>query len=236
MSDIGKRSSVNQHGSVLQRLDQIRLHSVFQQGGHGSHRLQIRCCHRFSSIVICHNNPCQTRLQILHVLSQTENGHDLTGNRDDKMILSHKSVQFAPQPCDNIAQHSVIHIHTALPHNLSAVDLQFISLLNMVVQKGSKKVVGGRNRMKIAGKMQVQLFHGHHLRIAASCGAAFDTEAGPQGGLPQRHHGLLPQTGESLSQSHAGGGLSLPCRSGIDGRHQHQLSVLFLLQAIQVFL
>ena len=89
--------------------------------------------------------------------------------------------------------------------------------------------------MHIAGKMQVDIFHGQHLGIAAPRRAAFDAEYRPQGRLPQGDHGLFPNLRHSLSQTGGGGGLSLACGRGVDGGDQNQFAIRPVPQPLKGF-
>ena len=90
--------------------------------------------------------------------------------------------------------------------------------------------------MKVSGKMQVQVFHGNHLGISASGSPALDTEAGAQGRLSQGYDGVFPHPAKGLPQPHGGGGFALTGRRGVDGCHQHQLSVLFVFYLFPQFI
>ena len=48
------------------------------------------------------------------------------------------------------------------------INPQGVALLNMVVQHGGQQIVGRANGVKVPGKMQVDVLHGHHLGIAAA--------------------------------------------------------------------
>jgi hypothetical protein len=48
-----------------------------------------------------------------------------------------------------------------------------------------EQVISERNRAEIAGEMQVDVFHRHHLRVAAACRAALHPEHGPDRRLTQ---------------------------------------------------
>ena len=100
----------------------------------------------------------------------------------------------------------------------------------MVIQQRTQKVVCRRNGVHIPGKMEVDILHGHGLRIAAARGAALDAEHRAQRGLAQGEHGLFPDFGHGLPKAHGGGRLPLTCRRGIDRRHKHQLAVRTALQ------
>ena len=94
------------------------------------------------------------------------------------MILSDKAVCLVAKSYHNITKDSVIHVLTALPHDLPGIDVQIIALLDMIVQQRSQQVVGRGDGMKITGKMQIQFIHRHYLCIAAAGSSTFDTKAG----------------------------------------------------------
>ena len=88
--------------------------------------------------------------------------------------------------------------------------------------------------MKIPCKMEIQILHRHHLRIAAAGRAALDAKAWPERGLPQGDDSLFPESGKSLPQSHGDRGLSLPGGSRVDSRHKDQPSLRILLDLLYV--
>ena len=94
------------------------------------------------------------------------------------MILSDKAVRLVAKSHHNVAKDSVVHILAALPDDLSGINAEFISLLDMVVQKGSQQIVGGGDGMKVTGKMQIQFIHGYHLSVTAAGSSSLDTETG----------------------------------------------------------
>ena len=51
------------------------------------------------------------------------------------MILADKSICLRAKSHNNVSQHTVVHIETSLPEDLSRIDSQGISLLDMVVKK-----------------------------------------------------------------------------------------------------
>ena len=123
MRNICKRAAVHQRGRMLQRLDQIRLQGILQQCRHRAHRLKLSRCDRLSCVIICDNDSGKSLLEVFHIFRQTEDRHDLTRHRDDKMILPDNAVRLLSQSDHNISQHSVIHVKAALPDDLSCVDL-----------------------------------------------------------------------------------------------------------------
>jgi len=47
------------------------------------------------------------------------------------------------------------------------------------VNGSGQQIVGGSNGMNVTGKVQVELFHGHNLRITAAGGPALDAKSRP---------------------------------------------------------
>ena len=96
--------------------------------------------------------------------------------------------------------------------------------MDVVIDEGGKQVIGRGNGVDIPGKMQVDLLHRQHLRIAAARSAALQAEYRPEGGLPQRNDGLFPQPAQRLRQPDGGSGFALPGGGGVDCRHEDQLA------------
>ena len=177
MRDIGEGTAVHQRGRMLQRLDQVGLDGILQKRRHGAHRADVLRGHRPSVKGVSHHHAGKTLLQIRHIFCQAENRHDLRGHGNNEMILPDRSVRLAAKADHDIPEHPVVHIQTALPHHLSGIDAQLVSLLNMIIKKCRTKVVGRGDGMKISRKMQVQILHGNHLGISAACGSALDAKA-----------------------------------------------------------
>ena len=106
----------------------------------------------------------------------------------------------------------------------------------MIVDHGRQQVICRGNRVKVAGKVKVQLLHGNQLRIAAAGCAALDAEARSQGRLSECQHDLLAEAVERICHTDADRGLSFSGRCRIDCRHQNQSAVLPVLNALQVIL
>ncbi len=46
------------------------------------------------------------------------------------------------------------------------------------IQGSRAEIVGGRHCMDIAGQVQVKIFHGHKLGVAAACRSTLNAEGG----------------------------------------------------------
>ena len=83
-------------------------------------------------------------------------------------------------------------------------------------------------------KVEVDVLHRHHLRVAAAGSAALDAEAGAEARLAQRHDGVLADPVEAVAEADGGGGLALASRRRRDRRDQDQLAVRAVLQRADV--
>ena len=64
MGNVGKGTAVDQGGGALQRLHQIGLDGVLQQGRHGALGLQVVGGDRLAVIGVGHHDAAQPRLQV----------------------------------------------------------------------------------------------------------------------------------------------------------------------------
>ena len=105
--------------------------------------------------------------------------------------MAHKSIGGTTNTDDDIAQGAVIHIDDALPRNTAWIDIERITVINMVINHRGQQIVSQGNRGEIAGEMQVDVFHRYDLGIAATSCTAFDTEHGAERWFAQTDHGFF---------------------------------------------
>src|SRR3712207_9054319 len=86
---------------------------------------------------------------------------------------------------------------------------EVVVLVDVVVYDGGEHVVGRRYRVVVTGAVQIEGLHGHHLAVAAACGAALDPESGSHGGLADGDCGPLADVGERSEERRVG----IECRS-----------------------
>ena len=209
----------------LQRLNQIGLQGVLQKSGHGALRLQVVSGDGLPVIGVGHHHPSQPGFQVGDVRRKAQHRHDLAGHGDIKAVLPRNALHPASQTVHNVAELAVVHVHRPLPCDLLGVNAQRVALLNVIIQHGGQQVVGRADGVEIAGEMEVDVLHRHHLRVAAAGCAALDAEHRPQRGFPEGGNGVFAQPPQAVGQTDGGGGLALACGRGIDGRHQNQLAV-----------
>ena len=172
----------------------------------------------------------------MHIRRQAKDRHDLRRDRDHKVILADHSVHLISKSHNDVAEHSVVHVQTSLPDDLSWIDLQLVSLLDMIVQDRRQQIVRRSDCMEISRKMEVQILHRHYLRITASRSAAFDAKARAKRRLTERYDRLLSKFAKGLSKTDACCRLPFPGRRRVDGRHQDQLSIFPLADALYILI
>ena len=233
MGNVGEGAAVNEGRGMLQSLHQVGLQGVLQKSRHCALGLQVMSGDRLAVIGIGHDHTGKTGLEVVDVTGQAQNRHDLGGHGDLEAILTGHALSLAAQTVHNMAQLTVVHIHSALPGDLLHVNPQRVALLNVVIQHGGHQVVGSTNGVEVAGEVQVDVLHGHHLSITAAGSTALDTKHRPQRGLTQGNHSLFPDLAQAVRKAHRGGGLTFAGGSRGNRCHQDQLTVWLILQVLQ---
>ncbi len=216
---------MHQGGVVLQRLHQVGLDCVLEEGRHGAVDLELGGQHGPPVPGVGHDHAAQALLELVEAFGKAEHGHHLGGHRDVVAGLARGAVGRAPQPHHDLAQGPVVHVHHAPPHHPSGIDVQGVAGGQVVVDDRREQVVGHADGVEVPREMQVDVLHGHHLRVAPAGGAALDAEAGAQGGLADAEHRLPSQARQRVGETHGGGGLPFPRGRGGDGGDQDELAL-----------
>ncbi|CAI8364714.1 MAG: Uncharacterised protein [Rhodospirillaceae bacterium] len=83
--------------------------------------------------------------------------------------------------------------------------------------------------MEVTGEVQVHVFHGHNLCVAAARSPALHAEAGAQRGFTDTDHSVLADGVQAVTQTDGGGGLAFARRGRVDRRDEDQFAVLLAL-------
>ncbi|MGB0097565.1 MAG: hypothetical protein WBP81_34145 [Solirubrobacteraceae bacterium] len=160
------------------------------------------------------------------------NRHHFGGGGDVKPGLAGITVGSSAQSEDDLAQRAVVHVDCPAPSDPQRVDLMRIALENRRVEQRGEQIVGGADRVDVAGEVKVQVLHRYDLGQPSTRRAAFDPEHGPQRRLAQAQDGRLSDRAEPLGQSNCRGGLALAGLGRRDPGHAHQFSRRCLSEAI----
>ncbi len=234
MRDVGERAAVDERGIVLQRLHEIGLERVLQQHRHRAVHLEVRCAHRLLVARVADDDVAEAVLQVLQRSRETENRHHFRSDDDVEAVLARVAVARPAERTDDLAQRAVVHVHDALPRDAAHVDAELVAVVDVIVERRGEQVVRERDRVEVAGEMQVDVFHRHDLRVAAARRAALHAEHRPQRRLAQADHRFLADVIERVAEAHGRRRLAFARGRRTDRRHEDQLAVLAVAQAVHV--
>ena len=123
------------------------------------------------------------------------------------------------------SQAPVVHVHDSGPEDRVLVDVQYVSLVEVVVQHCGEEVVRHGDCMQVPCEMQVNLLHRQNLGQPASCRAPLYPEDRAHGRLPDDATCLLPDPVQALIQTNGCHGLALPEWGRIDAGYENQPTV-----------
>ena len=109
--------------------------------------------------------------------------------------------------------------------------------MNMVIEQRREQVVGHTDRVQVAIEVQVDVFHGNHLRITAAGGTALHAKHRAQRRLSQTNRDVLTDVLERVTQTHRRRGFAFTRRGRADRRHQNHARVVaqrLLKQPVQI--
>jgi len=95
----------------------------------------------------------------------------------------------------------------------------------MIVDHRREQVVGGADRVNIAGEMQVDVLHRDRLSVTAPCRAAFDAKARAHARFAQAQHRLLADEVERIGEPDRGRRLAFASWGRRDRGDEDQLGV-----------
>ncbi len=206
-------------------LHQIGLDGIFHQRCHGARGIQIAGINGFFIIGKTDKNMSKPAFEVFKIGGKAKNGHHFRRRSDIESRFARHTISGATEPNHDVAQAAVVHIHHPFPADRSRIEPEVARFaLNIVVDEGSEQVVGFFNCRKITRKMQVDILHGYHLAISATCRPTLHAKNGSQRGFPQGECGMGTDFVERITESDRYRGLALPRRRGGHRRYEYELS------------
>ena len=233
LGDVGEGSPVNEGGSVLCGLDNVRFQGILENRSHGPLNLEVSDKDRFVPVGCAHVDVGESLLELFVVPGEAEDGHDLRGGGDGKAPLPGDSVFLPPQTEDHVSQGPVVHVHDPGPTDSPGVEKGLLPPEEVVVYHRPQKVVGRADGVDISGEVEVDLLHGKNLGPPPSGRSALDPEERPHGGLSKGDSAPLPYPVEGQGEADGNRRLPFPGGGRGDSRDQDQLPVRFLLQLFE---
>ena len=139
-------------------------------------------------------------------------------------MRSARSVHRFAEAADDVAQLAVVHIDRAPPADALRVDVERVAVVDVVVDERGEEVVGRADGVEIAGKVQVDVFHRQHLRVAAASRAAFHAKDRAERGLAQGDDGALAKAVERVGKADGNGGFAFARGGGVDGGNEDEFA------------
>ena len=224
---------MDEGGLTLERLDEIRLDRLLEHDRERACRAELLRGHRLALVRLADGDLPEPLAQIGEIARHRDHGHDLARRGDVEAGLARIAVRLAAEAGDDVTQRAVVHVQAAPPGDRDRIEAEEVPMHEVRVDQRREQVVRGRDRVQIAGEVEVQVLHRDDLRVAAAGSASLDAEDRPERGLAQAEHGLLAEDAEPLGQRHGGRGLPLPRRCRRDRRDVDQLRVRPVREPIQ---
>ena len=233
MRNVRKRTAMDKGRRAFERLHKVGLERVLQQGRHSALGLQIVCSDRLSVKGVGNDHPAKAGFQISNVGGKAQHCHNLTCYSNIESILAGDALRLAAETVYNVAELAVVHIDGTLPSDLLCIDAKGIALLDVIVEHCREQVVRSTDRVKVAGKVKVDVLHGDDLSVATTGCAALDAEHRAERRLAQRDNRLFTDFAQTIRETDRSGGLSLTGRCRSNGGNENQLAVRLVSHVAQ---
>ncbi len=89
---------------------------------------------------------------------------------------------------------------------------EFVAGMDVIVYQRGEQIVRLCDCAEVAGEMEIDVLHRHHLRETAAGSAALDAKHRPHRGLSQTDDGFLAQAVQCITQPHRRCGFPLTRR------------------------
>ena len=217
MGDVGEWSGVHKCRRVLERLQQRRHESILHENGHGAGYFQVVGRHRLAVEGCADNDPSQPRSKVQKVGGESENGHDLRSNGDIEPRLPWVAVDLSAQADDDAAQRPIVQVDYPGPGDRERIEIQLVSMGEVVVDGGGKEIVRSRYGVDVAGEVQIEVFHRDDLAVTPPGRPSFDTERWTHARLPDGGEYPVAQPTQALAETNGRGRFALAEWSRGDG-------------------
>ena len=112
MGDVAERAAMDEGRIVLDGLDEVGLDRLGEQDSHRAVRLEIARGHRALVAAIADDDPGEPLAQILDILGEAEDRHDLRGDGDVEARFARKTIADAAERLDDLPERAVVHVDT----------------------------------------------------------------------------------------------------------------------------
>jgi hypothetical protein len=202
---------------------QVRLDRFTQDHRHRAGDLDVVGGDRGAVLRVADHHASEAATEILQVGAQRQRRHHLRRGGDVEARLPRHPVEPGAESGDDVAQRAVVDVDRPSPGDLVRVEARRVAVEHVRVDGGGAHVGGRGDGVHVAGEVEVEQLHRHHLAVAAACRATLDAERRPHRWLANRQCRILADVAEPLAESDRHRGLALAERSWRDRRHHHVL-------------
>ena len=242
-SDVGEGAGVDQNGLMLDGVAHGGVDGVTHPGGHSAGNFQILTGDRLAGLGVSNDDLADTLAQVLQVLGNSQDSHQLGADSDAELGLHHEAVQTAADTDDDVTQGLSTEVDDPAHLHALGVDVQtaqallgqpLVVIVALVLHTGGQshhsQVVSVHNIVNIAGQAQGELGHGHQQSVAAACCGTLNVHGGAAGGLTQSAAGILADVAQAFDQTQRNGGLTFTEGGGGNSSNFNELAIRLVLQ------
>ena len=175
--NIAEGAGVNQDRAALSCAQKVRAECIAKKSSHCSRSLQVLGRDIFAGLILTDHNASQTLAEVRVRGGKGHDDHNLAGGGDIKGRLTSHAINCATQARDDVTQRAVINVQNAWPRDGAFLDVELISLMQVVIDHCRQQVVCSCDRVEIAGQVQIHLLEWQDLALAIAGRSAFDAES-----------------------------------------------------------
>ena len=112
--------------------------------------------------------------------------------------------------------------------------LSVFPCVQVIVEHRREQIVRGRDRVKVAREVEVDVLHRHHLRVAAARGAALHAEHRSHARLAHAQHRVFAESPHRLREADECRALSLAGRRRIDAGDENEPPLRRALRHLEI--
>ena len=225
VGDVGEGPAMEERRLTLERLDEVRLQRLLEEHRHRARGPDLLGGHGLALVGRADCDRAEPGAKVAEIACDRHDRHHLRCGRDVEAGLARHTVRASPEADDRLAEHPVVHVDAAAPGDRVRVEPEVVSLQEVRVDHRREQVVRGADRVDVAGEVEVDLLHRHHLGAPAARPAALQAEDRAERRLPQAEQRLLADRAEPLGQRDRGGRLALAESGRRHRRDRHDPAV-----------
>ena len=223
MSDVGKRTAVDESRRVLGRLHEVGQKRVFQQDRDGAGDAQVVYRKRFIVVGVAQEDIPDAALEVVEVRGEAEDGHDFRSGSDVEARLGRYAIDGTAQAGDDVAQATVVYVQDTLPLDFLQTETSMAILIKMVVEQCRNHVVRRGNGVEIAREVEVDVLHRQDLCVSASRSTALHTETRAERWFAKDRDRLLSDFVQTEGETDGDGSLTDARLGGRDGGNEDEV-------------